>query len=71
MKEIWLLKITQKSLKTNKEYIFKYTTPITNDKKDQQDLSRVIATFTPKRGYEIKSITIEKEIVLLWKPKNY
>lgn len=65
MKEIWLLKITQKSLKTNKEYIFKYTTPITNDKKDQQDLSRVIATFTPKRGYEIKSIAIEKEIVLL------
>lgn len=65
MKEIWLLKITQKSLKTNKEYVFKYTTPITNNKKDQQDLSRVLATFEPKRGYRIESITIEKEIVLL------
>lgn len=65
MKELWLLQITQQSLKTNKEYIFKYTTPITENKKDQQDIARVISTFTPKRGYEIKSITIEKEIVLL------
>lgn len=65
MKEIWQLKINQRSNITGKIVPFTHRITNTNTIKDQQQLARVISTFTPKRGYTIDTISITKEIVLL------
>lgn len=65
MKEIWKLTINQQSNTNGKITPFEHCITNTNTKSDQMQLSRVISTFEPKRGYRIESITIIKEIVLL------
>lgn len=66
MKEIWKLTINQRSNITGKNVPFEHCITNTGNKSDQMQLARVISTFEPKRGYTIDSISIIKEIVLLW-----
>lgn len=66
MKEIWKLTINQRSIITGKNVPFEYCITNTGNKRDQMQLARVISTFETKRGYMIDSISITREMVLLW-----
>lgn len=65
MKEIWKVTIKQKSSRTSKPVYQEFCFDEQPDKRDQQQIARLIMTFEPKRGHYIESIIIEKDIVLI------